>query len=131
MQENDKTTPLRDEEAKKRLQGELASNRVEERLLEPSGEDQPEPDLDPRGLRTGGTPEGMTARDVELRAEIAQYLGRHVYPVDRAGVLDALREQHAPDRLVELAGRLPEGASYANVQELVRDLGLGTEGPRA
>ncbi|MDJ1134548.1 DUF2795 domain-containing protein [Streptomyces iconiensis] len=127
MQENDKNSPLRDDEAKKRLQGELASNREEERLLEPSGEDQPEPGSDPQALRTGSTPEGMTPRDVELRTELAQHLGRHLYPVDRDGVVDALREQHAPDRLVELAGRLPMEKQYANVQEIVRDLGIGTE----
>ncbi|MGW7520214.1 DUF2795 domain-containing protein [Streptomyces sp. NPDC054796] len=127
MQENDKNGPLQDDEAKKRLQGELRSNRVEERELEPSGEDQPDVDLDPHTEHVGGTPPGMTPRDVALRAELARYLGRHVYPADRATVLEALRSEHAPDQLVGLASRLPEDGRFANAQELAQALGLGTE----
>lgn len=127
MQETGKNGPLRDDEAKKRLQGELRSNLEEERRMEPSGEDQPAVDRDPRSAGTGGTPPGMNAQDVELRAELAQHLGRHVYPAGRDSVLAALRKNHAPDRLRELAAQLPVEAEYANVQEIMRDLGFGTE----
>ncbi|GAA2634906.1 DUF2795 domain-containing protein [Streptomyces axinellae] len=130
MQENDKNGPIQDDEAKKRLQGDLRSNRMEGREMEPSGEDQPEPTRDPQALRTGGTPSGMTPRDVELRSEIATYLGRHLYPTDREAVLDALRAEHAPDRLVEMAAGLPADAHYTNVQELAQALGLHTESGR-
>ncbi|MGY1434681.1 DUF2795 domain-containing protein [Streptomyces reniochalinae] len=130
MQENDKNGPIQDDEAKKRLQGDLRSNREEGREMEPSAEDQPEADRDPQAPRTGGTPAGMSARDVELRSEIAQHLGRHLYPTGREEVLDTLRAEHAPDRLVELAESLPADTRYANVQELVQALGLHTEAHR-
>lgn len=130
MQENDKNGPLQDDEAKKRLQGELRSNRKEERELEPSGEDQPEVDRDPQAARSGATPPGMTPRDVALRTEFAQHLGRHIYPADREAVLEALREDNAPDRLVDMGARLPAETTFANVQEIVRALGLGTESRR-
>ncbi|MEW2221858.1 DUF2795 domain-containing protein [Streptomyces sp. NPDC006990] len=130
MQENDKNGPIQDDEAKKRLRGELRSNREEGREMEPSGEDQPEPFRDPQALRTGGTPAGMTPRDVELRSEIAQYLGRHLYPTGRAEVLDALRAEHAPDRLVDMAAGLPADTRFSNVQELAQALGLHTESRR-
>ncbi|MGP3988834.1 DUF2795 domain-containing protein [Streptomyces sp. 3N207] len=130
MQENDKTGPIQDDEAKKRLRGDLRSNREEAREMEPSGEDQPEPFRDPQALRTGGTPAGMTPRDVELRSEIAQYLGRHLYPTGRQEVLDALRAEHAPDRLVDMAEGLPADARFSNVQELAQALGLHTESRR-
>ncbi|NSC20790.1 DUF2795 domain-containing protein [Streptomyces albus subsp. chlorinus] len=131
MQENDKNGRIQDDEAKKRLRGDLRSNREEAREMEPSGEDQPEADRDPQALRTGGTPAGMTPRDVELRSEIARYLGRHLYPTGREEVLDALRAEHAPDRLVDLAAGLPADARYRNVQELVQALGLHTEARRS
>ncbi|MFI8854478.1 DUF2795 domain-containing protein [Streptomyces sp. 891-h] len=127
MQENDKNGPIQDDEAKKRLRGDLRSNREEAREMEPSGEDQPEPFRDPQSLRSGGTPDGMTPRDVELRSEIAQYLGRHLYPTGREEVLDALRAEHAPDRLVEMAQGLPADARFRNVQELVEAMGLHVE----
>lgn len=127
MQENDKAGRLQDEEAKKRLQGDLRSNRTEFREMEPSDEDQPEAARDPLALRTGAAPDGMTPRDVELRSEIAQYLGRHLYPTGREEVLDALRAEHAPDRLLDLAARLPADARYSNIQELSEGLGIGTE----
>lgn len=131
MQENDKNGPIRDDEAKKRLQGDLRSNREEAREMEPSAEDQPEAERDPRALRTGGTPDGMSPRDVELRSEMAQYLGRHLYPTGREEVLDALRSEHAPDRLVDLVAGLPADGRYRNVQELAQALGLHTEAHRS
>lgn len=131
MQENDKNGPIQDDEAKKRLRGDLRSNREEAREMEPSGEDQPEAVRDPQALRTGGTPAGMSSRDVELRSEIAQYLGRHLYPTGREEVLDTLRAEHAPDRLLELASGLPADARYANVQEIAQALGLHTETRRS
>jgi hypothetical protein len=47
---------------------------------EPSGEDQPEVDLRPDGALHGGVPVGMTEDDVELRSELAQALGKEIYP---------------------------------------------------
>jgi Protein of unknown function (DUF2795) len=130
----DKTGPLRDDERKKEVEGELRaghSTRAEEwHEPEPPGEDQPEVDLAPDTTLVGGTPPGMTAEDVELRAQLARFLGRDLYPADRAAVLDALRRNHAPDRLLELAADLPEARRYRNVQDIARELGLGVEDHR-
>src|SRR3954447_2565845 len=38
---------------------------------EPSGEDQPDVDLNPNGTLTGGTPAGVDSGDVEGRSELA------------------------------------------------------------
>ena len=89
-----KLGPVKDDEIKKEMEGELRSGRStrarEERELEPPGEDQPEVDLAPDTTLTGGTPPGMGPADVELRTELAQHLGRSVYPADREKVLDTL-----------------------------------------
>ncbi|UGY94599.1 DUF2795 domain-containing protein [Streptomyces gobiensis] len=130
----DKTGPFRDDEAKRRTEGEVRANRAiraeEEREPEPSGEDQPDVDRAPGTTLHGGTPPGMTAEDVEIRTELAQHLGRSIYPARRDTVLDTLRRNHAPDRLLDLVADLPEEQEYANVQDIVRALGLGVEDHR-
>lgn len=127
-----KTSPIRDDEIAKEMSGELRANRStraeEERELQPPGEDQPETDRAPGTTLTGGTPPGITAEGVELRSELGRHLGR-VYPADREAVLKTLRRNHAPDRLVELAQRLPDG-EYGNLQAIADALGLGREDRR-
>ncbi len=127
----DKISPIRDDEIASEMSGELNANRStraqEEHELQPPGEDQPENDRAPGTTLTGGTPTGMTAEGVELRSALARHLGRGLYPADRSAVLATLRANHAPDRLLELARRLPEGESYGNVQAIADALGLGGE----
>ncbi|GAA4673639.1 hypothetical protein GCM10023347_29690 [Streptomyces chumphonensis] len=122
---------MRDDAAKEALRGELRAGRSpradESREAEPSGEDQPETDRAPGTTLTGGTPPGMGADDVELRNELARHLGISVYPAERDAVLRTLRGNNAPDRLVDLAARLPAGHTFGNVQDIMRALGLGTE----
>lgn len=134
MHGRNKTGALRDDEIKKEMRGELQANRAlrveEDHELQPSGEDQPEVGRDPEGPLGGAAPPGMTSEDVASRAELARYLGRGLYPADRDGVLDALRQNNAPDRLLELGESLPGGETYANVQEIARALGLGVEDHR-
>jgi len=78
--------------------------------------------------RTGGTPDGMSEQDVRIRSALAAHLGRDVYPADRDALQRTLRENTAPDALLELIARLPDdGTRYANVQEIATALGLGTE----
>ncbi len=129
-----KLGPVKDDEIKKEMEGELRSGRStrarEERELEPPGEDQPEVDLAPDTTLTGGTPPGMGPADVELRTELAQHLGRSVYPADREKVLDTLSRGNAPDRLLDLARRLPAGERFRNVQDIARAVGLGVEDHR-
>ncbi|SDJ42695.1 DUF2795 domain-containing protein [Streptomyces indicus] len=126
----DKTGPLRDDEIKKRMQGELKgghSTRAQEEFeLQPSGEDQPRMDRSPSTERRGSTPPGMTPADVELRTELAQHLGRSVFPADRGTVIGLLRETHAPDRLIDIAADLPPtDHRYGNVREILQALGRG------
>jgi hypothetical protein len=130
----DKTGPLHDDEMKAELQGELKADRAtraqEERELQPSGEDQPEASRAPDEALHGGTPPGMDSGDVEVRSELARHLGPATYPADRAAVLAMLRENNAPDRLIGLAGGLPEGRDFRNVQEVAQALGIGVEDHR-
>ncbi|HEX5567733.1 MAG TPA: DUF2795 domain-containing protein [Streptomyces sp.] len=126
-----KTGPLRDDEAKREIEGELRAGRStrmeEDHERQPSGEDQPDVDRAPNTTLTGGTPTGMDSGDVELRNELARHLGRSLYPADRDAVLDTLRRNNAPDRLLDLARRLPGDREYRNVQDIARALGLGVE----
>lgn len=116
---------------KKELQGELkgghATRAEEEHELQPSGEDQPYADRSPHTPLTASTPPGMTPDDVELRTEMAQHLGRSLYPADREKVLETLRENNAPDRLIDMAAQLPADEQYGNVQDILRALGRGIE----
>ncbi|MEV0263594.1 DUF2795 domain-containing protein [Streptomyces sp. NPDC050617] len=137
----DKTGPARDDMMKKQLRGELNADRSlrtdEEHELQPSGEDQPAVARDPAaesgtGAPAGtGVPRGMTERDVSIRSDLARHLGRGIYPADRSAVLESLREHHAPDRLLDLADRLPDSERYENVQAVAASLGLGTEHGRS
>nr|WP_206441949.1 DUF2795 domain-containing protein [Streptomyces boncukensis] len=108
----------------KELDGELRAARStraeEEHELQPSGEDQPEADRVPE----------PAPEDRELRSELARHLERGIYPADRDAVVATLRRHHAPDRLVELARRLPAGR-YENVQALVDALVSGGGDRRA
>ncbi|MFD7661120.1 DUF2795 domain-containing protein [Streptomyces sp. NPDC059788] len=124
-----KTGPARDDMMKKHLQGELKADRAlraaEEHEPEPSGEDQPRVDRTAGTPAPGSAPGGMTPQAAEIRTEMAQHLNRKMYPADRGTIIDTLRHNHAPDRLVELAQRLPDNERYENAQRIVESLGLG------
>ncbi|KWT61788.1 hypothetical protein ADL21_10905 [Streptomyces albus subsp. albus] len=124
-----KTGPARDDMMKKQLQGELKADRAlraeEDHEMEPAGEDQPAVDRTAGGPAPGSTPDGLTPEAVAIRTELAQHLGRSVYPADRDTIVGTLRQNHAPDRLVELAERLPGDERYENAQRIVESLGLG------
>jgi hypothetical protein len=104
------------------------ATRAEEwRDPEPSGEDEPDVDRAPDGTLTGGTPDGMTATDVELRSELASYLDRSTFPAVRTQLVDDALGNHAPDRVMDELRRLPDGREYANVNDVWAALGGGTE----
>ena len=84
---------------------------------EPSGEDQPDVDLMPNGTLAGGVPEGMTEQDVELRSELASYLGR-VWPATTTELLSTVIDNGAPEAVVEQLRALPPARSFENLQEL-------------
>lgn len=104
------------------------SGRSEESLeVEPSGEDQPDVDLAPGGTLTGGTPAGIDADTVQLRAELARWLDRADFPATGADLVEAARDHRAPDAVADELARLEPTRSYDRVGEVVRALGHPTE----
>ncbi|MGW1373497.1 DUF2795 domain-containing protein [Streptomyces sp. NPDC002446] len=129
----EKTGPARDDVMKKQLREQLTAERSlrtdEEPELQPAGEPLAAPS--PEGVLRGGTPSGMTEQDVTLRSELAQHLGRSLYPADKNAVIETLRRNNAPDRLVRMAERLPANERFGNVQSIAEAVGLHTEHRRA
>ncbi|EIV94454.1 DUF2795 domain-containing protein [Frankia sp. QA3] len=76
---------------------------------------------DPAQFRAGASA-GMTPTDVEERSELARWLGRAVFPAEREEIMDHLRHQHAPDRVVEAVAAAPPGVQFTSVGELWRML---------
>ncbi|MGY1635982.1 DUF2795 domain-containing protein [Geodermatophilus sp. SYSU D00742] len=79
---------------------------------------------------TPATSPGTTEADVERRAAIAEALGKEVWPADRDTLVAKAQEGNTPDRVLSDLRRLPEGQQFANVQEVARALGIGTEQER-
>jgi hypothetical protein len=102
--------------------------RAEEwKSAEPPGEDTPQVALHPEGaVPRVGAPPGMTTRDVEERSEIARWLGRAVFPAEREEIIDHLRYQHAPDRVIEEVAKAPPGVQFRSIGALWRSLHPGT-----
>jgi hypothetical protein len=97
---------------------------------EPSGEDQPDVDLVPDGTLSGGVPEGMTEADVELRSEIASFLGKECWPGDQQILLLKAAELNAPERVLNRLRDLPPGVPYENMQDVWAALQGGVEAQR-
>ncbi|EFC84700.1 DUF2795 domain-containing protein [Parafrankia sp. EUN1f] len=98
--------------------------RVDEwRSPEPPAEDTSALAARPDGAGVlGSAPPGMTSADVEERSELARWLGRAVFPAERNEVMDHLRHQHAPDRVVDEVGGAPEGIQFTSLGQLWRAL---------
>ncbi len=128
---SDKTSPRVDEELKEETEGMMRSGRQtraeEWHQLEPSGEGEPDVDRVPDGTHSGGKPDGMSDSDVELRAELAGYLGRDVYPAVREQLIDVAMDAHAPDHVVARVKELPSGREFANVNEVWEAVGGSVE----
>ena len=96
---------------------------------------QPEPldvsDNEYAQMATGGTqrgtPPGMDTADVEGRSELARWLQPSVFPAESHRLMKSARETGAPDHILDLIGRLPADRQYANVQDVWRGLGGGSE----
>lgn len=131
QQRGDKHGPLQDENLKGETQGLEKSDREtrteEWRAQEPSGEDQPDADRAPDDMYTGAAPPGMSSNDVEGRAELAIHLDARIYPAGRDALIENLRENNAPDRLLDQVAGLPKGREFRNVQEVWEALGGGVE----
>ncbi len=77
-----------------------------------------------------GTPAGTDPADIERRAALAEVLGKEVWPADRDTLVAKAEESNAPDAVLAQLRRLPDGEEFANVQDVARALGLGTEQER-
>lgn len=131
---SDKHGPMRDDELKHETQGLVraghGTHAEEWKDAEPSGEDQPGSDLNPGGTLHGGTPQGMTADDVEGRAEIAGYVGKDAYPLVREQVIGLCIDRKAPERVIDLARNLPSGREFHNANEIWAAIGGHVERER-
>ncbi len=76
------------------------------------------------------TSPGTDQGDIERRAAIAEALGKEVWPADRDTLVTKAQESNAPDTVLGQLRRLPEGRQFENVQDVAKELGLGTEQQR-
>ena len=76
------------------------------------------------------TSPGTDEADIERRAALAEALGKEVWPADRDGLVAKAEESNAPDAVLAQLRRLPAGREFANVQDVARELGIGTEQQR-
>ena len=120
-----------DEELQHEVQGMVRSGRSthteEWNDPEPSAEGDPDVDLSPADTLVGGTPVGMDADAVVVRAELARWLDRADYPSTGSGLVEAARDHRAPDAVVAELAKLPDGDTYERIGDVVRALGYPTE----
>ena len=76
------------------------------------------------------TAPGTDQADLERRATLAEHLGKEVWPADRDTLVAKAEESGAPGGVLGDLRRLPAGQEFANVQDVARALGLGTEQQR-
>ena len=114
------------------LQGQNTEGRVEEwHDPEPSGEDQPTVGEypDPGEDLPGGAPAGITAAEADRRAYFASFLSRSVFPADRAKLRAVAGEANAPDEVLAVIDRLPDG-EFTNIADAWHKAGGGIESQR-
>ena len=101
-------------------------SRVEEwREAEPSGEDQPVPDMILNGdSRDSG---GMGHDELELRSELAKRLRKSAFPANRQTLEEIARDEQAPGPILDLLRRLPDGRTFENMQDIWSALGGSVE----
>lgn len=128
---SDKHSPLMDDALSGEVEGLVRSGHSthaeEWKDPEPAGEDQPGEGLSPDAPLHGGTPEGMDDVDVERRSELAQFLGKEVWPAGKDRLLAVAEERQAPDRVIDELERLPADREFENVSQVWQELGGGTE----
>ena len=112
------------------VQGGRSSRAEEWRDPEPAGEDQPTGDSHILPDDRRSAPPGMTPADVELRSEIARWLGRSSFPADRDTLVDHAASNQAPEAVLDRLRSLPDKTWFENMQDVARALGIGTESHR-
>ena len=130
-QRGTKHSPRVDEELEHEIEGMMRgghATRAEEwRDPEPVAEGEPDIDAVPTGTYVGGTPVGIDADAVEVRAELARWLDRADFPSTGPDLVEAALDHRAPDVVVSELQRLPAGESYERIGDVVRALGYPTE----
>jgi hypothetical protein len=117
--------PRLDEQMAQEVKGE---GRVEQwRELEPPGDDQPDDTWAPRGHHGTQTGDDRDPDRREERARIGAYVPRDIFPADREVLLGRARSQNAPDDVIKMLDRLPEGVTYVDPVELWKTLGLHSD----
>ncbi|PWI41525.1 DUF2795 domain-containing protein [Streptomyces sp. ICBB 8177] len=115
---SDRLSVHKDEEMKHELQGLIRSGhptRSEEwHDPEPAADDDPQV---ASGPVAPGAPD-----PVELRFELARYLGRGAFPAKRRVLVRRMAAEHAPDPLTDRLRDLPDGTTYRNVGEVAEAL---------
>ena len=76
------------------------------------------------------TAPGTDQQDLDRRAALAEHLGKEVWPAGRDDLVAKAQQAGAPGGVLADLRRLPEDRQFANVQEVARALGLGTEQQR-
>ncbi len=98
-------------------------SRVEEwREAEPSGEDQPVPDMILNGdsRETNGS---LGHDELELRSELAKRLRKSAFPANRQTLEEIAAEEQAPGPILDLLRRLPDGRTFENTSDIWQALG--------
>lgn len=122
---NTKHGPRLDDQMAHEVKGE---GRIEEwREPEPPGDDQPERGWVPPGHHGLDTGDDRDPDRRDERALLGGYIPRDIYPADREKILDAVREHHAPDGVIDLLNQLPEGVTYPDPVELWKELDLHSD----
>ncbi|WP_041938752.1 MULTISPECIES: DUF2795 domain-containing protein [Frankia] len=118
--------PWRDDAMAHEVSGFVRSGRdtraEEWRSVEPTDELPGDAQFPDPAQSRAGAAAGMTLADVEERSELARWLGRAVFPAEREEIMDHLRHQHAPDRVIEEVEAAPPGVQFTSVGELWRVL---------
>ena len=65
-----------------------------------------------------GTPEGLSERDLEQRAELAGVLGKEVWPANGSRLREVAAEHGATGAVLDRLSRLPDDRTFTNVSEV-------------
>ncbi|TXK34354.1 DUF2795 domain-containing protein [Nonomuraea sp. C10] len=119
---SDKHSPRMDEEQKHDSRSE------EHQRPEPTGDAPGEERLSAPRAQEPGSPEGMTAEEVDSRSNLARWVsGVHAFPADKKELVERAQEQFAPDAVLSALRSLPD-RSYENMNEVAEQLGIAGRG---
>lgn len=126
---SDKHSPMADDELKHDTESLVRGDPVESRSQEGRehegpAEGEPTPDARIRGDRNDrdALPNGMSFDDVNARADLARFLEPSVFPARADALVEAARENFAPEETIRRLQALPD-STYDNVQQVWATLG--------